>query len=375
MNHDTTVFVGLDVHKDSITATYVGADPSEPPVDLGTFGTQQYAIDKLSKKVSGRGVLQFTYEAGPCGFWLEHYLRSKGQHCLVAAPSLIPKRPGERIKTDRRDARNLALALRAGTLSAVHVPTADQEAFRDVVRVWQQSKRDITGAKQRLKAFLLRNDIRYSGRATWNAAHRRWLSELVMSSASQQIVYQELLGSIDERERRRDRLEQQLETLAPYWDGYPLAQALLAFRGIQKTVAYTVVAETADLSRFSHPSRFMAWLGLVPSEDSRRHSATGPYHALRQPLGKNSPRRGRLGLPLQCQGERHHQAARGEHRSGHPRPRLEGSAAPLAQVPTAHRSRQAQERCRHRRRTRARSLHLGRCSNARAPRVRINLRR
>lgn len=268
MNHDTTVFVGLDVHKDSITATYVGADPSEPPVDLGTFGTQQYAIDKLIKKVSGRGVLQFTYEAGPCGFWLERYLRSKGQRCLVAAPSLIPKRPGERIKTDRRDARNLALALRAGTLTAVHVPTADQEAFRDVVRVWQQSKRDITGAKQRLKAFLLRNDIRYSGRATWNAAHRRWLSELVTSSASQQIVYQELLGSIEERERRRDRLEQQLETLAPYWDGYPLAQALLAFRGIQKTVAYTVVAETADLSRFSHPSRFMAWLGLVPSEHS-----------------------------------------------------------------------------------------------------------
>jgi transposase len=212
--------------------------------------------------------LQFVYEAGPCGFWLERYLRSKGERCLVAAPSLIPRRPGERIKTDRRDARNLALALRAGTLSAVHVPTADQEAFRDVVRAWQQSKRDITGAKQRLKAFLLRNDVRYSGRATWNAAHRRWLSELVLPSASQQIVYQELLGAIDERERRRDRLEQELDTLAPHWDGYPLAQALLAFRGIQKAVAYTVVAEAADLSRFSHPSRFMAWLGLVPGEHS-----------------------------------------------------------------------------------------------------------
>jgi len=268
MNHDTTVFVGLDVHKDSITAACIGTHPSEPPVDLGTIGTQQYAIDRLLKKLSGRGTLQFVYEAGPCGFWLERYLRSKGERCLVAAPSLIPRRPGERIKTDRRDARNLALALRAGTLSAVHVPTADQEAFRDVVRAWQQSKRDITGAKQRLKAFLLRNDVRYSGRATWNAAHRRWLSELVLPSASQQIVYQELLGAIDERERRRDRLEQELDTLAPHWDGYPLAQALLAFRGIQKAVAYTVVAEAADLSRFSHPSRFMAWLGLVPGEHS-----------------------------------------------------------------------------------------------------------
>jgi transposase len=268
MKHDTTVFVGLDVHKDSITAACIGADPGEQAVDLGTIGTQQYAIDRLLKKLSGRGSLQFVYEAGPCGFWLERYLRSKGERCVVAAPSLIPKRPGDRIKTDRRDARNLALALRAGTLSAVHVPTADQEAFRDVVRAWQQSKRDITGAKQRLKAFLLRNDIRYSGRATWNAAHRRWLSELVLPSASQQIVYQELLGAIDERERRRDRLEQELDTLAPQWEGYPLAQALLAFRGIQKTVAYTVVAEAADHSRFSHPSRFMAWLGLVPGEHS-----------------------------------------------------------------------------------------------------------
>jgi transposase len=268
MQNDTTVFIGLDVHKDSITAACVGAHPSEQPVDLGTVGTQQYAIDRLLKKLSGRGALQFVYEAGPCGFWLERYLRSKDQHCLVAAPSLIPKRPGERIKTDRRDARNLALALRAGTLTAVHVPTPEQEAFRDVVRAWQQSKRDIKAAKQRLKAFLLRNDLRYSGRASWNTAHRRWLSELVLPSAPQQIVFQELVDSITERERRRDRLELELDSLAPHWDGYPLAQALLAFRGIQKTVAYTVLAEAADLSRFSHPSRFMAWLGLVPGEHS-----------------------------------------------------------------------------------------------------------
>lgn len=268
MKHDTTVFVGLDVHKDSITAACVGSHPAEQPVELGRIGTQQYAIDRLTKKLSGRGALHFVYEAGPCGFWLQRYLRDQGQDCIVAAPSLIPKRPGERIKTDRRDARNLALSLRAGTLTAVHVPTPQEEAFRDVVRAWQQSKRDITSAKQRLKSFLLRNDIRYTGRATWNAAHRRWLSELVLPSAPQQIVFQELVDAINERERRRDRLEQQLDTLAPDWVGYPLAQALLAFRGIQKTVAYTLVAEASDLARFSHPKRFMAWLGLVPSEHS-----------------------------------------------------------------------------------------------------------
>ena len=268
MHNDTTVFVGLDVHKDTITSACVGSNPAEQPLDLGTVGTQQYAITRLVKKLSGRGRLRFAYEAGPCGFWLQRYLREQGQDCIVVAPSLIPKRPGERIKTDRRDARNLALSLRAGTLTAVHVPTPAEEAFRDVVRAWQQSKRDITSAKQRLKSFLLRNDIRYAGRATWNAAHRRWLAALVLPSAPQQIVFQELVNAISERERRRDRLEHELDALAPDWAGYPLAQALLAFRGIQKTVAYTLVAEAGDLTRFSHPSRFMAWLGLVPSEHS-----------------------------------------------------------------------------------------------------------
>jgi transposase len=265
MAHDT-LFVGLDVHKDSITAACVGTDPAALPVDLGTCGTQQYAIDRLIKKLSGRGQLRFVYEAGPCGFWLQRYLRSVGQECLVAAPSLIPRRPGVRIKTDRLDARNLALTLRAGTLTSVHVPSPEEEAFRDVVRAWQQSKRDITAAKQRLKAFLLRNDIRYEGRASWSAAHRRWLSRLLLPSSAQQIVFQELIDAVLERERRRERLEQQLDALAPSWSGYPIASALLAFRGIQKTVAYTVVAETASFSRFPHPSRFMAWLGFVPSE-------------------------------------------------------------------------------------------------------------
>ena len=158
--------------------------------------------------------------------------------------------------------------MRAGTLTLVHLPTPEQEQFRDMVRAWQQAKRDVTAARQRLKSFLLRHDIRYTGRANWSAAHRRWLSEMLLPSPAQQIVFQELVDSITERERRRDRLEHQLEALAPTWSGYPLAQALQAFRGIQKTVAYTVVAEAGDLSRFAHPKHFMAWLGLVPGEHS-----------------------------------------------------------------------------------------------------------
>lgn len=268
MAHNTTIFVGLDVHKDSITVACVGMDPDAPVVDIGMIGTQQYAIDRLLKKLSGQGHVRLVYEAGPCGFWLQRYLAGRGYDCQLAAPSLIPKKPGDRIKTDRRDARNLSLALRAGTLTMVHIPTPEQEQFRDVVRAWQQTKRDVTSARQRLKAFLLRHDVRYTGRADWSAAHRRWLSEVVLPSAAEQIVFQELIDAISERERRRDRLERQLDTLAPNWSGYPLAQALQAFRGIQKTVAYTVVAEAGDLSRFFHPTQFMAWLGLVPVEHS-----------------------------------------------------------------------------------------------------------
>jgi len=268
MNNDSTVFIGLDVHKDSITVARIGTGYGEPVVDVGRIGTQQYSIDRLIGKLSGFGPLQFVYEAGPGGYWLHRYLTSKGHACLVAAPSMIPRRPGERIKTDRRDARKLAMALRAGSLTAVHIPTPDQEAFRDVVRAWQQGKRDVAKAKQRLKAFLLRNDVRYSGRAAWSEAHRRWLARLVMPSAAQRVVLQELIDTIGEREARRERLDAQLCTLAPQWAGYALAQALLAFRGVQHTVAYTLVAEAGELLRFAHPRRFMAWLGLVPSEHS-----------------------------------------------------------------------------------------------------------
>jgi transposase len=206
MDNDSTVFIGLDVHKDSIAVARVGSATTDPVIDVSTIGTQQYAIDRMVTKLAGHGPLRFVYEAGPCGFWLQRYLTANGQDCVVAAPLLIPRRPGDRIKTDRRDARNLALGLRAGTLTAVHIPGPEQEAFRDVVRAWQQSKRDVAKAKQRLKAFLLRNDLRYAGKDGWSAAHRRWLARLVLPSGAQQFVYQELIDTISEREARRARL-------------------------------------------------------------------------------------------------------------------------------------------------------------------------
>jgi transposase len=269
MCDDTTVFVGLDVHKDSIAVAMILDGAEAPVVDYGTIGTQRYAVQRLIRNLSDRGARPvFVYEAGPCGFRLHRLLIQWGYRCLVVAPSLVPKRPGVRIKTDRRDARQLAMNLKAGTLTAVHIPSPTEEAFRDVVRAWHQAKWDVTKAKQRLAHFLLRNDIRYTGKSHWTPAHRRWLSELVLPSAAQQIVFQELVMAVDERERRRDRLEDQLDQLAPDWPGYALAQALQAFRGLQKTVAYTVLAEACDLRRFGHPRHFMAWLGLIPAEHS-----------------------------------------------------------------------------------------------------------
>jgi transposase len=275
MGQGYTQYVGLDVHKDSITAAMVSGAPGAEVIDLGCIATQHHALDRLLRSLQGRGPLKVVYEAGPCGFWLERFLRSRGIDCQVVAPSLIPKRPGVRIKSDRRDARGLALALRAGTLTAVHIPTPEQEAFRDLVRAMAQSTRDITKAKQRLKGFLLRNDIRYTGKATWNAAHRRWLSQLVLPEPLQQLVFQELVDTITEREARRARLEAALEERAPQWSGHDLAHALTAFRGVQDRVACTVVAEVGDLRRFAEPRGLMAWIGLVPSAynsgPTRRH--------------------------------------------------------------------------------------------------------
>jgi len=295
MDNDSTVFVGLDVHKDTIAVARVGSATSDPVIDVATIGTQQYAIDRMVTKLSGHGPLQFVYEAGPCGFWLHRYLTGKGQRCMVAAPSLIPKRPGDRIKTDRRDARNLALGLRAGTLTAVHIPGPEQEAFRDVVRAWQQSKRDVAKGKQRLKALLLRNDLRYAGKASWSEAHRRWLATLVLPSAAQQVVFQELVDTITEREARRSRFEAQMAELAPSWSGYPAAQALLAFRGVQQAVAYGVVAEAGDFARFSHTHHRLE-SAAAPHPQVPAHAC--PRQATQRHRHRRRPRTRRL--PLGC---------------------------------------------------------------------------
>jgi transposase len=239
MRNDTTVFVGLDVHKESIVAAYaIGAGEIQ---DLGNIGILQRDLDRLCARMRTKGSLvRFVYEAGPCGYSVHRYLTAKGFVCTVCAPSLIARKPGDRIKTDRRDAQKLVKAARMNDLSAVHVPDAADEAF----------------------------DVRYTGKANWNDAHRRWLARCDFPHANSHLAFQEHLHSIDDRLAQCERLERLLREAATEWRFYPVIQALQAMRGVQFTVAVGLLAEIGEFSRFETPRQLMAWLGLVPSEYS-----------------------------------------------------------------------------------------------------------
>lgn len=264
-----TLFVGLDVHKDTIAVAYAPEDRGAEVVLVGMIGTRQYDIDKLIRKLQSKSAtLMFAYEAGPCGYWLYRYLTRRGLTCSVVAPSLIPRKPGDRVKTDRRDAVTLARLLRSGDLDAIYVPTVDDEAIRDLSRAREDAVRDLKRSKVRLKAFLLRQDIRYEGRANWNAAHLRWLAPVVCPTPAQQIVFQEYVHTVTEQTARLRRLEEELHTAVTTWRLQPVVAAVQALRGLDLTGAVTLIAEVGDLTRFDTPRKLMSYLGLTPSEYS-----------------------------------------------------------------------------------------------------------
>ena len=289
MRNDTTVFVGLDVHKDFISVAYVPDDRQAEVTFVGPIGTREGDIDKLIRRLRTKASrLVFAYEAGPSGYGLYRYLRKKGYPCLVVAPSLIPKKAGDRVKTDRRDAVQLARLMRSGDLDSVYVPKVEDEAIRDLSRAREDVLRDLKASKLRLKAFLLRQGIYYTGRATWTPAHLRWLAEVVCPTAAQQIVFQEYVRTVTERRELLQRLETELHEQVGTWKLQPVVQALQALRGVQFTVAVTTVAEVGDLTRFDNPRQLTAYLGLAPSEyssgEKRRMGGitkTGNGHARR----------------------------------------------------------------------------------------------
>lgn len=261
-------FVGLDVHKADIVVGTANADRGE----AGYYGTIEHAPHaylKLAKKLSkSGGEILFCYEAGPCGYEVYRQLTKAGYDCTVIAPSLIPKKSGDRIKTDRRDAVSLARLLRAGELTPICVPDKEQEAMRDLTRAREDMKTMERQSRQRLGGFLLRHGKVYPGRSKWTKAYFRWLESLRFETAVQQIVFQEYIDIVKDAQQRVAAMEEEMRKALTGWTLKPVVEGLMALRGVDLIAAMTIIAELGDITRFESPRQLMAHLGLVPSEYS-----------------------------------------------------------------------------------------------------------
>jgi transposase len=266
---DSSTVVGLDVHKNSIQIVTADTDGAMEVRHFGRIGGRMDALDRAVRKLVSKGsTLRFVYEAGPCGYEIYRHLTRKGFSCKVVAPSKTPKKSGDRIKNDRRDAETLARLERAGELTAIYVPCEEDEAMRDLTRAREDAGKALKSARHQLNAFLLRYGKVYPGKASWTPSHMRWLSDVTLPHPSQQIVLQEYIMAVTVCTERETCLRDQIAKLLPEWRMFPVGKALQALRGVAPIVAATTLAEIGDMSRFQNPRQLMAYLGLVPSEDS-----------------------------------------------------------------------------------------------------------
>jgi transposase len=265
-----TLFIALDVHKETISVATAKWDRSEAE-SLGTILNTPQAIAKLLRKL-GRPMhqLHFCYEAGPCGYGIYRQITAAGAKCDVIAPSLVPQKAGDKVKTDRRDAEKLARNLRNGELTPVWVPDEKHEALRDLSRGREDAQEDLRIKRQQLLSFLLRYDIRppETIKSNWTKAHRTWLNSLQFPDEMQRIVLGECLLAIDQAFERVERLEKALLEQAKNVPQAPLIDALQCLRGIAGVSAATIVAELGDITRFPSAKQIMSAMGLVPSEHS-----------------------------------------------------------------------------------------------------------
>ena len=269
MGNIIEAFVAFDTSKLRNAVAIADAGRAGEVRFLGEIENTAAAVAKLVRKLAAKyGRLTFCYEAGPTGYGLYRQIKSLGHECVVVAPSLIPKKPGERVKTNRRDALSLVKQLRAGDLTAVWVPDARHEAMRDLTRGRETAVEDLRRKRQQISGFLLRQGLRYPGERAWTKTHRGWLASQKLEHAEQRIAFEEMLLAMRQAQERIERLEQAIRVAVLDWSLAEVVTALMAMRGIDFISATAFLAEIGDLSRFPTPRELMAYLGLVPSEAS-----------------------------------------------------------------------------------------------------------
>jgi transposase len=262
-------FVGLDAHKVAINVCVLLPGGSAPLV--WECANEKAAVRRMVRKVQHQapGEVRMCYEAGPCGYALQRWIKDGGVVCVVVAPSLIPRKPGDRIKTDRRDARKLAELYRAGLLTEVHPPTEEDEAVRDLCRAREDAHEDMVRARHRVSKLVLRRGWRWQdGRRAWSQGHRLWLRSLRLEHREDQVVLDDYLLALEQVEVRLKALDDQIEQVSHEERFAPVVGRLRAFRGIDTLTAMTLIAELHDFMRFESARGLMAFLGLVPSEHS-----------------------------------------------------------------------------------------------------------
>jgi len=266
------LYIGIDSHKASNSIAFAFSGSRDPEyigkfsADIGRFMQAMYKV--MRKHNLSKDEIKLCYEAGPTGFVLARRLIGLGFDCIVAAPSLIPVQKGNRLKTDKRDARKLAKLLRSNDLTPVYIPDVADEVIRDVCRGRTDAVNERQRCQKQLGAFLLRNGYHYTGATRWTHKHMTYLRDLVLPDPAQKLVREEYLQRIDFMTQQIDRMEEQMNVLLQGWQRRPLVEALMGFRGFRDLASMIITSEIGDFTRFEHPKSLMAYLGLVPGEES-----------------------------------------------------------------------------------------------------------
>lgn len=343
-------FVGIDVAKLRNAVAVADAGRDGEVRYFGEVDASPDSMRRLAAKLAAKyDRLSFCYEAGPTGYGLYRLLTDLGHACVVVAPSLIPKKPSDRVKTNRRDALSLARLLRAGELTAVWVPDTAHEAMRNLVRARAATVKDVGLKKRQVSAFLLRHSRIFPRKKNWGARYRGWLQTQSFDHVADQIVLQESIEAVRVAEERLVRIERAIDEFLPSWGLAPLVEALQALRGVDLVTAVTFVVEVGDIRRFESPRQLMGYLGLVPGERSTGESVRAPRldHQDGQRAHAPPPGRERLDLPASAAG-RGGEAGQARARVAQgARDRVEGAEPPDGALPRAHRTGQEDDRHLH----------------------------